>query len=97
MILLLNLQFKHHAVIVHSVKKEGDKMTVNHSGTLNKEYFLAYLKLIMNTRECSLEMAKNPTLELFFHNNLTEYGEETSKRFFEAYNQLFSEQLIKKN
>lgn len=65
-------------------------MTVNHAGTLSKEYFLAYLKLIMNAKECSLEMAKNLTLELFFHNNLTEYGEETSKRFFEAYNQLLA-------
>lgn len=63
-------------------------MTVNHAGTLSKEYFLAYLHLIMNARQCSLESAKSLTLELFFHSNIKEYGEETSKRFLEACNEL---------
>lgn len=63
-------------------------MTVNHAGALSKDYFIAYLKLIMNARVCSLEMAKDITLELFFHKNLMEYGEETSKRFLEAFHQL---------
>ncbi|KQL55141.1 hypothetical protein AN964_17580 [Heyndrickxia shackletonii] len=65
-------------------------MTVNHAGVLSKDYFIAYLKLIMNARVCSLEMAKDITLELFFHSNLKEYGEETSKRFLEAYNELMT-------
>jgi hypothetical protein len=63
-------------------------MTVNHASTLKKEYFLSYINLIMVSRNCSLKEARNLTMELFFHNNIEQYGNETSHRFLEAFNDL---------
>jgi hypothetical protein len=63
-------------------------MTVNHASTLKKEYFLSYINLIMISRNCSLEEAKEITMDLFFHNNIEQYGKATSKSFLEAYNEL---------
>lgn len=33
-------------------------MTVNHASVLTKDYFIAYLKLIMNCRDYTLKQAK---------------------------------------
>lgn len=60
-------------------------MTVNHASTLKKEYFLSYINLIIISRNCSLEEAKDLTIELFFHNNVEQYGKSTAQRFLEAY------------
>jgi hypothetical protein len=63
-------------------------MTVNHASSLKKEYFLSYINLIMVSRNCSLEEARKLTMELFFHNNIEQYGNETSLRFSETYHDL---------
>jgi hypothetical protein len=63
-------------------------MTVNHASTLGKAYFLSYLNLIINSRNCSLEQAKKLAIELFFHNNTEQYGKQTFERFLDAYNEL---------
>jgi hypothetical protein len=63
-------------------------MTVNHGGSLGINYFLSYLNLILISRNCSLEQARVLTMELFFRNNIDQYGEETYMRFLDAYNQL---------
>ncbi|WP_462411467.1 hypothetical protein [Neobacillus sp. Marseille-QA0830] len=63
-------------------------MTVNHASTLKKEYFLSYLNLVMISRNCSLQQAKDLTIELFFKNNIEQYGKQTYERFLIAFNQL---------
>jgi hypothetical protein len=63
-------------------------LTVNHAGTLKKEYFLSYINLVMISRNCSLQQAKELTIELFFKNNIGQYGKQTHERFLDAYKQL---------
>jgi hypothetical protein len=63
-------------------------MTVNHASTLRKEYFLSYINLIMISRNCSLEQAKELTMELFFKNKIEQYGKQTFERFLDAYYEL---------
>ncbi|MFZ7942591.1 hypothetical protein [Neobacillus sp. 19] len=63
-------------------------MTVNHAGSLKKEYFLSYLNLILISRNCTLEQAKEIAMELFFHHNINEYGSQTYRRFLDAYKDL---------
>lgn len=63
-------------------------MTVNHGGTLKKEYFLSYLNLILISRNCTIEQAKEIAMELFFHHNIEEYGSQTYQRFLDAYCEL---------
>jgi hypothetical protein len=63
-------------------------LTVNHAGTLKKEYFLSYINLVMISRNCSLQQAKEYTIELFFKNNIEQYGKQTYERFLDAYKQL---------
>lgn len=41
-------------------------MTVNHASILTKDYFIAYLKLIMNSREYTLIQAKEFAFDFFF-------------------------------
>lgn len=49
-------------------------MVVNSGGILSEEYFRAYLSLVMNSRNCTLENAKEFMLETFFKGNLVAYG-----------------------
>ena len=63
-------------------------MTVNHASTLKKEYFLSYINLIMISRNCSLDEARILTLDLFFHNDIEQYGKATYEHFLEAYREL---------
>ncbi|MCM3691012.1 hypothetical protein [Neobacillus niacini] len=63
-------------------------MTVNHAGTLKKEYFLSYINLVMISRNCSLQQAKDITMNLFFQNDPRRYGNQTYERFLDAYHQL---------
>ncbi|MFD1739044.1 hypothetical protein ACFSCX_21275 [Bacillus salitolerans] len=67
-------------------------MTVNHASTLQEEYFLSYINLIRLSRNCSLQQAKELTIELFFRNNVDQYGKQTYERFINAYTQLETEQ-----
>ncbi|MBS4223104.1 hypothetical protein [Lederbergia citrea] len=63
-------------------------MTVNRGSVLGKEYFLSYIKLILKSRNCTLEMAKELTFKMFFHNNKDQFGKETYQRFLTAYEEL---------
>jgi hypothetical protein len=63
-------------------------MTVNHGGALGTNYFLSYLNLILISRNCSLDRARELAMELFFRNNTDQYGKETYERFMEAYTEL---------
>jgi hypothetical protein len=63
-------------------------MTVNHGGSLGMNYFLSYINLILVSRNCSLKQARDLTMELFFKNNIDQYGKETYERFLEAYKEL---------
>jgi len=45
---------------------EDTIITVNHASVLTKDYFIAYLKLIMNSREYTLIQAKEFALDFFF-------------------------------
>ena len=49
-------------------------MTVNHGGNLTEESFHAYLSLVMNSRNYTLEKAGDFMLETFFKGNLATYG-----------------------
>jgi hypothetical protein len=63
-------------------------MTVNHGGTLGRNYFLSYMNLIVISRNCSLKQARDLAMQLFFKNNIDLYGKETYERFIEAYEEL---------
>lgn len=63
-------------------------MTVNHASTLRKDYFLAYLRLVLNSRNCTLERARDLTIALFFRNNPKQYGDQTYCHFLKAYEEL---------
>jgi hypothetical protein len=69
-------------------------MTVNHGGSLGKEYLLSYINLIKISRNCTLEEARNLAMELFFHKNIDQYGEVTYNRFLEAYQQLRHQECL---
>jgi hypothetical protein len=67
-------------------------MTVNHGGSLGKEYFLSYINLIKISRNCTLEEARILAMEIFFHNNIDQYGRVTYNRFLEAYQDLIHQE-----
>lgn len=59
-------------------------MTVNHASVLTKDYFIAYLKLIMNSREYTLIQAKEFAFDFFFKRDMDRYGPSTWLQFEEA-------------
>jgi hypothetical protein len=63
-------------------------MTVNHAGVLGTNYFLSYLNLILISRNCTLEEARDLAMELFFHHDPYLYGKDTYEKFQEAFIQL---------
>ncbi|MCM3441320.1 hypothetical protein AB3Z07_27565 (plasmid) [Metabacillus halosaccharovorans] len=63
-------------------------MVINHAGVLKKEYFIAYLKLIINAFECSIEQAKAITFERLFGLNENSLGKETYLHFLNAYEEI---------
>ncbi|WP_291759627.1 hypothetical protein [Lysinibacillus sp. UBA5990] len=52
-------------------------MTVNHASVLTKDYFIAYLKLIMNSREYTIIEAKEFAFNFFFKGDIDRYGTST--------------------
>jgi hypothetical protein len=68
-------------------------MTVNHGGTLKKEYFLSYLKLVISFRHCSVIEAKDLAFELFFKNDKDAFGNETYTNFLKAVAELSNEEM----
>lgn len=59
-------------------------MTVNHGGNLSEEYFSAYLSLVMNSRNCTLENAKDFMVKTFFKGNLSSFGPVSYASFINA-------------
>ena len=59
-------------------------MTVNHASVLTKDYFIAYLKLIMNSREYTLIQAKEFAFNFFFKGDMDRYGISTWLQFEKA-------------
>ncbi|WHZ58567.1 hypothetical protein [Metabacillus hrfriensis] len=60
-------------------------MVINHAGTLRPEFFIAYMNLIMNAFECSVEQARNLTFERLFQSKEDDLGNESYKQFLKAY------------
>lgn len=59
-------------------------MTVNHASVLTKEYFIAYIKLIMKSREYTLIQAKEFAFDFFFKEDSQRYGTTTWLQFEKA-------------
>ncbi len=59
-------------------------MTVNHASILTQDYFIAYLKLIMNSREFTLKQAKEFAFDFFFKGDMNRYGNSTWLQFEKA-------------
>ncbi|SFC95248.1 hypothetical protein SAMN05443252_109123 [Bacillus sp. OV322] len=60
-------------------------MTVNRSGDLSPQYLEAYFKLVMASRQFHLDEAKEYIESTFFNGNPLSFGEQTNRRFIEAY------------
>lgn len=60
-------------------------MILNRGGALSKEYFAAYMTLVMNTRECSVSEAKEVAFQRLFKNNADTLGRESYDKFLLAY------------
>ncbi len=60
---------------------EGNILVVNHGGNLSKEYFTAYMKLIMKAKNCSAACAKDDMFQKFFKNNPNYYGPSSFEQF----------------
>lgn len=63
-------------------------MMINHAGALRKEYFIAYMKLLMNAFECSAQQARNLTFERLFRSKEDYLGNQSYKVFLEAYEEI---------
>ncbi|GGA25025.1 hypothetical protein [Psychrobacillus lasiicapitis] len=59
-------------------------MTVNNSANLSEEYFLSYLKLVIEARSFSLEQAQDYMIKNFFKNNSYMYGKDSYCNFLQA-------------
>ncbi|QCR32307.1 hypothetical protein [Lysinibacillus sp. SGAir0095] len=66
-------------------------MTVNNGGNLSKEYFNAYIRLIMNARNCSLEDAEVYIYEHFFNGNSHSFGEFSYSSYLKAVEEMSME------
>ncbi|MBT2645409.1 hypothetical protein J7E52_01510 [Bacillus sp. ISL-34] len=63
-------------------------MTVNHSSILSVEYFEAYFKLVIASREPVADNAKKYIEQNFFKGKKCYYGEQTRRKFITAFNKL---------
>ncbi len=60
-------------------------MTVNHSSALTSQYFQAYFKLVISSKDLSLAEAKQFIEGFFFKNDPEIYGGNTYSNFLHAY------------
>ncbi|MDA2381885.1 hypothetical protein PDN41_08795 [Bacillus cereus] len=63
-------------------------MITNHAGNLKKDYFLSYMRLIMNARQCNVEDAKDYIFQSMFGLQDNSLGEKTYQNFLDAYQEL---------
>ena len=66
-------------------------MTANHGGRLQPDYFRSYLSLVMTSRGCNIECARNFVLETFFHGDPERFGPESYESFLVAVQSLSEE------
>ncbi|MFJ7850383.1 hypothetical protein ACIQXR_16310 [Peribacillus sp. NPDC097224] len=66
-------------------------MRVHHSGALSKEYFHAYMKLILATRTSSFEEMRQMMETDFFKGDLNHYGAQTRTHYKLALHQIEEE------
>lgn len=59
-------------------------MTVNNGANLSKEYFISYLKLVIEARSFSLEQAQGYMVNYFFKNNNEVYGKDSYCNYLQA-------------
>ena len=59
-------------------------MTVKQGGNLTQEYFRAYVSLVMNSRNYTLEKAKHFMVERFLTGNPTTFGPITDASYINA-------------
>ncbi|SEP84822.1 hypothetical protein SAMN05216232_1072 [Virgibacillus subterraneus] len=63
-------------------------MRIKHGGKLSKAYFKSYMKLIMNTRDCSLEESSSITLEGIFGEEKDGTDVEVYQNYLKAFEEL---------
>ncbi|KAB2457601.1 hypothetical protein F8160_19625 [Bacillus sp. CH126_4D] len=63
-------------------------MIINHAGNLKKDYFLSYIRLIMNAHQCNVEDAKDYVFQSMFRLKKNSLGKKTYQSFLEAYQEL---------
>ncbi|WP_124222100.1 hypothetical protein [Aquisalibacillus elongatus] len=63
-------------------------MVINQSGNLRKDYFVSYMKLLMNTMNCTVDEAKAITFLRIFDNNKHHLGDFSYQEFSKAYEEL---------
>ena len=63
-------------------------MVINHGSILQKEYFVSYLKLIMNAKACDVDIAKVVAFQRLFKNNKEKLGKESFNQFMLAYKEI---------
>lgn len=59
-------------------------MVVNNGGNLSVAYFMAYLNLIIQAKQCSAVCAQQYMLEKFFKGNPDHFGPVTYEAFIKA-------------
>lgn len=60
-------------------------MVINRSGALSKEYFISYLELVMNSKGCTLQQAKDFVFKRIFNNDAKHLGQSSYQEFLLAY------------
>ncbi|MET3697492.1 hypothetical protein SAMN05877753_10688 [Bacillus oleivorans] len=63
-------------------------MVINRAGSLRKEYFISYIKLIMNAYSYQVEEAKELVFQHLFGLQEDRLGHETYQQFLQAYREL---------
>ncbi|MFP7495077.1 hypothetical protein SFC66_14975 [Terribacillus saccharophilus] len=58
---------------------------MKNAAILSEEYFISYIRLLLNTRGCTVEQAYQLTVEQIFEGDLNLFGEETKRNFKLAY------------
>jgi hypothetical protein len=66
------------------VKEGAVTMVVNRGGNLSKAYFMAYLNLIMQAKECTVSCAQQYMLDQFFKGNANHFGQVSYQSFMQA-------------
>ncbi|MGV3487489.1 MAG: hypothetical protein ACO1OC_02760 [Tuberibacillus sp.] len=69
-------------------------MVINNGGNLSKEYFVAYFLLIMDSRQVTLDKAKEIAFERLFRSDEKTLGAISFQHFIEAYEGLMKNESL---